>query len=640
MVAKSLKEHPELKQNQDQLEIITQQNYNLPAEKQIYVVPVVFHIIHEYGTENISDAQVIDAIKVMNEDYSLTNSDAANIVSQFSGIAANIGFQFKLANKDPQGNCTNGIDRIVSPETFIGDDGSKLNPWPRNMYLNIWVVKNVQDAAAYAYLPGTAPSNNVDGIICRADYVGSIGTSNHTKSHTLSHETGHFFNLKHTWGNSNSPGVSCGSDNVNDTPTTMGWTSCNLSGATCSSPLDNVQNFMEYSYCSCMFTAGQKSRMVTAITSAWGSRNNLWTSSNLSATGVSGTPVICTPVADFTSSSTFVCAGSSLNFSDISYNGIVTNRTWIVNGGTASSLNDSVITVTYNTPGTYSVTLTVSNASGSDVVTKNGVVIVLPTTAAYTSGWTEDFENDVIPEADWIPHNMSTASFGISNSVHYTGSKSLSYINSASYVGLVSEVAGPTFDMTAISNPVLTFHVAFAQRTSDNTDKLRMLVSTDCGKTWAQRYYKLGTTLSTSSATTSSFYPSSQSSWRMETVPMNNYAGLTNVRIKFEFTSQGGNNLFIDDINLGGYSFADEILSAHAIQVFPNPAADEIYIQSLDGMNPEYILIADASGKILSELYPEKAIEVLNIQTYAAGIYFVKVRMIDGSVVVRKFVKE
>ena len=124
-----------------------------------------------------------------------------------------------------------------------------------------------------------------------------------------------------------------------------------------------------------MFTAGQKSRMVTAITSAWGSRNNLWTSSNLSATGVSGTPVICTPVADFTSSSTFVCAGSSLNFSDISYNGIVTNRTWIVNGGTASSLNDSVITVTYNTPGTYSVTLTVSNASGSDVVTKNGVEI-------------------------------------------------------------------------------------------------------------------------------------------------------------------------------------------------------------------------------------------------------------------------
>ena len=641
MVNLSLANHPEKQLVVDQIELFTQQYLTHPNEKQIYTIPVVFHIIHEYGTENISDAQILDEMRVINEDFSLNNADAVNIVSAFTGIAANAGFVFKLAKKDPNGNCTNGIERIVSTETFIGDDNSKLNPWPSNKYLNVWVVKSIDGAAAYAYLPGTAPSGSVDGIIMRSDYCGSIGTSSLSKSHTLSHEVGHFFNLKHTWGSTNSPGVSCGNDNVNDTPTTEGWSQCNLAGATCSSSLDNVQNFMEYSYCSCMFKEGQKSRMIASLTNTWGGRNNLWTSNNLVATGLSGPTVVCTPVADFIASAPFICVGSSIDFSDVSTNGFVDTRSWTANGGTATSLTDSVITVSYTTPGTYNVSLTVTNTAGTDAVTKNSIVTVMPLTAMYNAGYTEDFENHALPGTDWMDINIGPGNgFSIGTTAHYNGTKSLTFINSTTYANGVYNAVGPTLDMTAVASPILTFHVAYAQRTTADADKLRLMVSTDCGKNWIQAYVKLGTGLKTvASPVAGSFVPSSQADWRTETVTLNNFVSNTDLRIKFEFTSRGGNNVFIDDINLGGFSYADFPIASAGLQVFPNPADNHLLIESLAGNVPTEISVYDVAGKLIQQFVPENSTSELNIAAYAAGIYFLKARMIDGSILTRKFVK-
>ena len=100
-------------------------------------------------------------------------------------------------------------------------------------------------------------------------------------------------NLKHPWGDSNDPGLpeNCDMDDgVADTPNTVGWDHCDLNGASSGSPKDNVENFMDYSYCSVMFTKGQKARMIAALDTNIADRNNLWSPNNLIATGVADTP--------------------------------------------------------------------------------------------------------------------------------------------------------------------------------------------------------------------------------------------------------------------------------------------------------------------------------------------------------------
>ena len=202
-------------------------------------------------------------------------------MSAFEDIIGDVQMQFKLARKDPNGVCHSGINRIVSSETYVGEEDMKLLiQWPRNKYLNVWVCADASGAAGYSLYPGSVNGSDnsaMDGIVIQASYTGSIGTSNNFRSRVLSHEIGHWLNLRHLWGNSNSPGEedNCDNDdNVSDTPNSKGWTVCNLEGISCGS-LDNVQNYMEYAYCGRMFTEGQKTRLRTAALSSVAQRNQL-----------------------------------------------------------------------------------------------------------------------------------------------------------------------------------------------------------------------------------------------------------------------------------------------------------------------------------------------------------------------------
>lgn len=602
----------------------------------IYIIPIVFHIIHMGGIENISDAQVYDAVRILNEDYRLLNANFANTVSAFQSIAADCEIQFRLAQKDPNGVCTNGIDRILSTQTNIGDDNSKLNAWPRNKYLNVWVVKAMSSGAAgYAYLPGTAFPPNVDGVIILSGYIGSIGTGTPLRSHALTHEIGHFLNLLHPWGNTNDPGVDCsGSDNVSDTPQTEGWTSCNLSGATCGSALDNVQNFMEYAYCSTMFTAGQKSRMRTAITSSTGQRSSLWTTSNLSATGVSLPEVLCH--ADFQTNNltNTVCQGNSLTFSDLAWNGTPTSWNWTFQGGTPATSSDSIPIIQYNTPGIYDASLTVTNGSGSASITKTALVTVNSSTATYNNSfYSEGFEGNSIPNSDWKVHNQTPGgnTWVQTTTAAATGSKSVMITNTSASDTYVDELISPSINMTSITGShSLTFKTAFAQRTSTSADKLQVFVSTNCGLSWSQRYAKIGAALSTGGIQSTSFTPNANQ-WAQHIVTLSGYSNQTNLYIMFRFTSNGGNNIYIDDINLGGSSGIDEdIANVINFKVYPNPVEDNsIAFFNIPEKQKVELKIYDLIGREVLSLVNDK----LNAGEYqysisektnlSAGVYFI-----------------
>ena len=172
-----------INKTEQELESFTQKftkNTQRSSRSNTYVIPVVFHVIHQNGPENISDAQIFDQMRILNLDFNMLNADLVDVVSSFENIIGNPEITFELAQLDPSGNPTTGIDRIYSSETSVGDDGSKLNQWPPAMYLNVWVVDQINGAtgaAAYAYLPSTAAQYpGIDGIIINQRYIGSIGT--------------------------------------------------------------------------------------------------------------------------------------------------------------------------------------------------------------------------------------------------------------------------------------------------------------------------------------------------------------------------------------------------------------------------------------------------------------------------------
>ena len=285
-------EEPSLLEMREAYELEIQQIINTRSNFTEKTIPVVVHIIYNDSNSNISDSQVSSALTAINQDFNASNPDYYTVITAFNSVKSDLNINFELANLDPDGNATSGITRTQSDLTdSAGENVKALINWDSNMYLNIWVVDNIESGAgAYAYYPGTAPNGN-EGIVCRHSQFGTWGTSSNSNfaSTTLTHEIGHYLNLAHTWGNSNEAELQANcdeDDGVSDTPNTIGTLyGCNTSQSTCGS-LDNVQNFMDYTECTNMFTAGQRSRVHAALHSAQGGRVNLWQSENLIATGL------------------------------------------------------------------------------------------------------------------------------------------------------------------------------------------------------------------------------------------------------------------------------------------------------------------------------------------------------------------
>ncbi|MBL4668853.1 MAG: hypothetical protein JKY30_06270 [Flavobacteriales bacterium] len=450
----------------------------------LYTIPVVYHIIHDEGVGNVSKAAINASVKNLNDDFQKLNTDVSQVVSAFTGIIADCQIQFRLAHIDPNGNCTEGITRTSSPLTnSAGENVKSLVNWNTTKYLNIWVVQTLTSGAGgYAYYPGFAPSQSAEGIVIRSSQLGN----------SVTHEVGHYLNLPHCWGNSNTPGLASncnGDDGVNDTPETIGNQTCNTSAVSCSS-LDNVQNYMEYSFCERMFTNGQKSRMHTALGQGWGSRNTLWTSGNLVATGTADpyTDAICVPIPDFDFDRDFICQGQSVLFTDLSYNATPTIWNWTFGGGgTPNTSTASSPTIVFNNPGVWNTTHEPGTTAGSALITKPNIITVSSLTADYGGIIVDGFENSTNFNNDWIILDPTGGqAFQRTTAAAATGSASTRVVNySEPDAGEIDELISPSYDLSLLSGATLKFKMAFAQRQSSNTDRLFVYYSLDCGESWS-----------------------------------------------------------------------------------------------------------------------------------------------------------
>lgn len=579
-----------------------------------YVIPVVFHIIHTYGGENISKAQVLDAVEVLNKSFQKLYGDSVDVASAFRPIIADSRIEFRLARLDPSGNCTDGITRTYSEFTHsAGDNVKGLIDWPSNQYFNIWVVANIASGAAgYAYYPGIAAP--IDGVVILNNYTGYIGTNNGSNyaARSLTHEAGHWLNLAHTWGSTNSPGLpaNCNDDDyVQDTPNTIGVPNftCDTTQVTCNS-LDNVQNYMDYASCHLMFTEGQKMRMHAALNAGFGGRDNLHTSANLLATGTNDgfIPGPCVPIADVSPVVKRICTGTTLTFTDISWRAEVLNWQWDFPGGTPSTSNSSAPVVQYNTPGIYDVTLTVSNNAGSSTITRQGVIVVSESVAPTMIPFTEDFESVVqIPSGyQWMVENAAGNGWSLTNSASFSGSQSMRLVNhTGNPAGTVDAFITPTYNLTNITNAAVNFRLAFAVRSTNSSDQLKVYASNNCGSQWNVRYTNSGLNLTTAGLYSSYFSPTS-AHWRLENINLNTvaYNNKPSVRLKFEYNHDTGNNMYIDDINITGTPLVgiQDVDFLTSLTVAPNPARGNAFINFMLGFNSSVqIEVLDISGRVI-----------------------------------------
>ncbi|MCT4664474.1 MAG: M43 family zinc metalloprotease [Flavobacteriales bacterium] len=600
---KQLDKNPELKaaylEYENALQVLnanTNSEERASMNNQKKIIPVVIHIMHDYDANNITDAQVQSAMAQLNEDFLFTASDTTQIVSAFKTIAGNMNVEFKLARKDPNGNCTTGITRWATKETFTaGESIKEIVKWDPAKYLNVWVVKTIANGAAgYSFIPGTAPGIYPDGnagIIIRNDYFGTTGTANPGTytARSFSHEVGHYLGLHHPWGPSNQPGVqsNCSIDDyVNDTPKCLGLLSnCNTSFQSCGS-LDNVQNIMSYAGCPIMFTKGQVQRVQNYLnTHNYGvaKRSGLWKTGNLIATGTNDGYVAneCEPVSDFYSKSRITCVGSPIEFKTYAHGASVINHEWTFTGANTKTSTDDNPSVSFNQAGTYSVSLKVSNAQGNDVETKTAYFKVLENSQASTPV-EEGFENfvyDNINNANsWHREAPNASSRWTINSTSYSGAKSLKARTSSFHSSQETSIVSPVFDFSNVSStPYLYFKYAYKE-IDDASDKLKVYASDNCGDTWSSRKTLSGSKLETATGNNSPNWIPTSDQWKEIKISLLPLKGDPNAMIKITLQGMGGAFAYIDDIYVSEYAIGveEQDILGQNISIYPNPVGKGI----------------------------------------------------------------
>ncbi len=648
------------------------------------VVPVVFHIIHDNGTGNVSDAQIQDALDELNIDYNRWNPDTTSTrntaQAPFSPQAGGMDIEFKLAKIDPSGQCTNGILRINAPSLTYdaGEDCKQTNlggsdQWAKNKYFNIWIVNSINNnggagiTLGYAYLPYGGGGGDGYGILMRHDWLGTIGTAAGGDGATLTHEMGHSLGLSHIfnapWGSSDgchTNDCSSNGDYCCDTPPQeVPNFSCNSTWNSCSSvpsgdtygfdTYDQIENYMSYNSCQNMFSGDQVNIMEFNFTNI-SFLASIVSGGNTVATGVNLPDVLCK--AQFSGNQLSICAGETVTFSDESYN-TVNGWTWTFTGGTPSTSTDQNPTIQYNAQGVYEVTLTATDGSNNDTETKTAYIRVLPEPSILP--FIESFESYSTLNGidEWEVYNPGGNGYDIYTGTGYTGNQCAKLTNFGQSAGNSDELISSPIDLTGITSEVtLSFRYAYHKRYESNDEWLKVFISDDCGGAWAQRKTIHGTQLS-ALFQNSSWTPSAQ--WDWTTIHMINVTSAfwtDKFRVKFEFESDGGNNFFLDDINIYtgppsetivvGLNEAD--FQLEAVSVYPNPTDNELNVRfTVPNAVKTDILVQDVTGKIIqtSSIVAGAGSNwiMMNTSEMASGMYFLKVQVGDAHKTVQFVVK-
>jgi hypothetical protein len=688
----SLKTRFDINQKRLSLSIVDPQALRITALDD--TVTVVIHVIGSASMQSlVTNAVIQSQIDVLNEDYQGKNADSVRIPAAFKPRYGKSKLAFALARTNPFGEPTVGINRFTSNKTYTLAtlDEAKfsvtggIDAWDPTKYLNIWVVEFANASVlGSSVFPGDPRDLKYHGFVCDYRAFGRGAPhllKQYTRGRTTTHEIGHFFNLQHIWGDDG--GACSGTDfpndaanddtpnqanNTNGNPDPFGTAPVVTDNCSPVAPGVMYQNFMDYTDDSALvlFTKGQQVRMENTLNFAVDRAPLLLSTAYKPAVVLNNDAAIrqitnptTTSCNSFKPSIILRNSGSSA-LTSVKINIVLNNATPIIFNWTGNLASYTETNVTLNTitapGGNNTLTIYVSSPNGvTDQRTANDtakrsfeVISVTPLPVVFE----ESFSQSQFPPQGWGINNPDgdmtwerIANIG----KNAPGAAWFNDFNNATYHRF-DDLFTPNFSYSNVDSITLSFNLASALYSDDpfiDLDTLTILVTKDCGNTFTTVYKKWGDslqTLSPAAPVQAEFFPTTNQ-WRRDTVNLKKTLIATNgqFQVYFRFSGNFENNIFIDDVVISSKQRADNG-DAKRYLLYPTVAQQQFTINHFEPEKISSISIFNSIGqRVWFQQYKANASDIINVnlQGFAAGVYFVRFTYTDGSIEdVEKIVKQ
>lgn len=627
---------------------------NLRTQAGPYKIPVVVHVIHN-GTSvgsgiNISDAQIISQLEVLNKDFKRLNADAGNTPAEFLPVAGGLDVEFVFAKQSPEGLPTTGIIRVNGnrPSWSVNQDEElkAVSYWPSEDYLNIWVTNLSGGYLGYAQFP----VSNLEGLEdfqdglaltdgVAIDYtVFGVGSSNpqYNLGRTTTHEVAHFLGLRHIWGDED--GCS-GTDYVNDTPNQLDETyDCPVHPAPECSGNKMFQNYMDYTDDACMnlFTRGQVDRMKVILEDpAVPRRSSLVTShgledpvcaanspADIAITGViEPGPVTCNDDPELILSvrnlgcPIITSVKIEYKINNGTTQSITATGLNILSDGSEAEINAGKLTLPV---GLNSITVNAALVNGAvdgNPGNSETIIIINRNTTTDIIPLRKNFDDNQI--APWTVANpLAGTLWNIDNQ------RRAQFQTEAGPIGDESWLVSPVLNLSLLKEASLFFDLSYLWNGQDN-ERLRILASTDCGDSYSDTYFDLnhsdlqGSELS--------------SDGDRKYLSISSLAGQSKVRLAFVATNASGNNIYVDNIEF--------FITDNPNPVDPEDELYAIYWNEYGGVNITFnlpdrqnvgVTLVDMMGR---EIERGQYYDILNqtismpFTSIATGLYIIRLQI-------------